>query len=224
VERLFGADVAERLGEIVQAPSWDQTWQVITTSPPWQWQFTTWLALFDHWQSLVAGVLAFVAAVIVVGFSELFAGRQRRREVAAIRASLAVEISEFIKLMIETHVVLTGLSMPPMRSSLAKFEVPRPTVYPATADRIGLLGPLAAGVCSFYTNFERINLAVRVVSSGGLVEPFEFDDVAKLYEQACRRSLPLLEALPIGDIADIRAKIEGMGKSNQPRAGGRPKA
>jgi hypothetical protein len=41
---------------------WDQTWQVITTSPPWQWHFTTWLALLDHWQTLVAGVLALAAA------------------------------------------------------------------------------------------------------------------------------------------------------------------
>jgi hypothetical protein len=111
--------------------------------PPWH--FTTWLELLDHWQSLIAGVLAFVAAVIVVGFSELFAGRQRRREIAAIRASLAVEISEFIEWMTETHRVLTGLTTPQMRSNLTKFELPRPTVYPATADRIGAFGTTTGG-------------------------------------------------------------------------------
>jgi hypothetical protein len=59
------------------------------------WRFTTWLDLLDHWQSLVAGVLAFIAAVIVVVGAEWFARRRDRREVAAIRASLAVEVQQF---------------------------------------------------------------------------------------------------------------------------------
>jgi ABC-type Fe3+ transport system permease subunit len=55
--------------------------------------FTTWLDLLDHWQSLVAGVLAFLAAVIVGGGAEWFARRKERCEVAAIRASVAIEKS-----------------------------------------------------------------------------------------------------------------------------------
>jgi hypothetical protein len=51
------------------------------------WRFTTWLDLLDHWQSLVAGVLTFLAAVMVVGGAEWFARRKERGEVAAIRAS-----------------------------------------------------------------------------------------------------------------------------------------
>jgi hypothetical protein len=62
------------VGEIVQP--WDQTWQVITTSPPWQWHFTTWLALLDHWQTLVAGVLALAAAFGTIVVTSRLANRQ----------------------------------------------------------------------------------------------------------------------------------------------------
>ena len=56
------------------------------------WSFTTWLDLFDRWQLFVAGVLAFLAALIVVGGTEWFARSNERREVDALRVSLAVEI------------------------------------------------------------------------------------------------------------------------------------
>jgi hypothetical protein len=60
--------------------------------PPWH--FTTWLDLdlLDHWQSLVAGLVALVAAIIALGGTELFARLKERRERKAIRLSLAEEI------------------------------------------------------------------------------------------------------------------------------------
>ncbi len=75
--------------------------------PPWH--FTTLPDVFDHWQSLLAGLLAFFAALIVVGGSEYFGRRKERREIAAIRASLGVEIRLFIVTLFETHKVLTRL-------------------------------------------------------------------------------------------------------------------
>jgi hypothetical protein len=83
----------------MQALSWDQTWYVVTTSPPWQWQFTTWLALLDHWQTLAPGILALGAALIAVR-----AARQKeRREVQAIRTSLAVEIRRLVNILLQAH-------------------------------------------------------------------------------------------------------------------------
>jgi hypothetical protein len=79
-------DDAEQDGELVQAPSWDQAWQVITTSPPWQWQFTTWLGLLDHWQTLAAGVLALLAAWFTIRATK----RSADREIAASQAQTAV--------------------------------------------------------------------------------------------------------------------------------------
>jgi hypothetical protein len=187
--------------------------------PPWQ--FTTRLEALDHWQSLVAGVLAFVAAVIVVGFSELFAGRQRRREVAAIRASLAVEIRQYIDALLEKHKILTrpGMRIAPRDlTNLTKFS--RPIVYPATADRIGLLGHLAAPVCGFYENIAHINLTAKIIGNDDReqLSPPDYSGLVGLFEQACQRSLPLLEALPIDDIADVKAKIEGMAKPDRANA------
>jgi hypothetical protein len=56
------------------------------------WRFTTWLDVFDRWRLLAAGVLALLAALIVVGGAEWFARSNERREVDALRVSLAVEI------------------------------------------------------------------------------------------------------------------------------------
>ena len=53
------------------------------------WRFTTWRDRY-RWQSLVAGVLAFLAALIVVGGAAWLTNK--RREVDALRVSLAVEI------------------------------------------------------------------------------------------------------------------------------------
>ena len=37
---------------------------VEVTSTPWH--FTTWLDLFDHWQTVFAGLIALIAAIITV--------------------------------------------------------------------------------------------------------------------------------------------------------------
>ena len=123
-------------------PSWDQTWQIITTSPPWQWQFTTWLDLLDHWQTFAAGVLALVAAIIAVWVAR----RKERREIEAMRLSLAVEIRRLVNILLQTHEAF-GLASSTNQSLLADDVVKAisqagaPVVFPAMADRVGLLVP-----------------------------------------------------------------------------------
>jgi hypothetical protein len=188
--------------------------------PPWH--FTTWLDLLDHWQSLVGGLLAFLAAVIVVGGSEFFARQKEQRETDAIRASLAVEIRQTINVLIDTHKVFKRALDKGTQVTAGDLNrgarLPKPTVYEASADKIGLLGALAPGVASFFIAIDRIGVSVDVITNlplGEVVDKTALGSLVALFEQACQRSLPLLDALPRveADAENIRARIEGMGKS-----------
>ena len=198
--------------------------------------------LYD-WQTLIAGVLALVAGIRHrcgdddIANKQIDASREeadrviaatreqtettvrleRERvssEVDALRKSLAVEIRQYIDILIKTREILRPFSGPekPMQArdlrSVAVF--PRPTVYPASADRIGLLGPLAVSVTSFYSTIERLNFTVRFLTNDPeeLVSRENIEKVASLLEQACRTSLPWLSELSFDERdAEFRAKI-----------------
>ncbi len=53
------------------------------------WRYTTLLEMLDHWQSLAAGLIALLAAIVAVGGPEFFARLKERREIKALRAALA---------------------------------------------------------------------------------------------------------------------------------------
>jgi hypothetical protein len=201
-------------------PSWDQTWQVITTSPPWQWQFTTWLAVLDHWQTIAAGVLALGAAVLAAIIAVWAARKKERREVKAMRLSLAVEIRRLVNILLQTHegfgCAINRNLCPRADDVLKQTSRGVPVVYPATADRVGLLGRTAPEVVTFYANLKDIEFAGRMTASDP-AEPVPaeaLNDLLKLIEKACQSALPLLSKLP-RDKADPdterKAKIEAMG-------------
>lgn len=211
---------AERAGEIMQAPSWDQTWQVITTSLPSQWQFTTWLALLYYWQTFAAGVLALVAAWLAVRAAQ----EKERREVEAIRLSLAVEIRRLVDLMLEMHKGF-GDAFSTNRSPQADDVVNLvrmlsqcgPDVFPAIADRVGLLGSVAPYVLIFYANLKGIEYQGRTMAAGPgeTVPRDDLHALIKLIEDACRQNvLLLLRKLPWdknNPDTERKAKIEAMG-------------
>ena len=92
-----------------------------------------------------------------------------------------------------------------------------PVVFPAMADRIGLLGfRVAPFVLTFYTNLKGIEHAGRMAADpAGFVQTNDLRALMKLIKDACRQNvLPLLSKLP-RDRADRdterKAKIEGMG-------------
>jgi hypothetical protein len=183
--------------------------------PPWH--FTTWLDLFDHWQTLATGFLALAAALIAVGV----ALRKDRREVRAMRLSLAVEIRRLINIMLQTHAIfdLTSRSNKALPADDVVKEISRgvPVVFPAMADRVGLLGfRLAPYVLTFYANLKQIEHAGRTAANpAGYVEPADQTALMKLIEDACRQNvLPLLSKLP-RDKSDteFKVKIEAMGYS-----------
>ena len=123
------------------------------------WQFTTWLVdLFDHWQTLLAGLIALFAAWLSLRGSKRLERRREQREIDAIVWSLAVEIREILQVVIRTHGILKtqiDKKTPVDPSSLKRFtRLPKPTVYEASADKIGLLGgALARQVASFFHGY-----------------------------------------------------------------------
>jgi hypothetical protein len=153
-----------------------------------------------------------------------FERRREQRENDAILLSLAVEIRQLLSMLFETHGVFEKLTRARVRITARDLmkvtELRQPSVYPAAADRLGRLEPrLARGVSAFYANIEHIKFSGTMVAAdpSEMVSPPEWKGLATLLEQACRGSLPLLEDLPRdeGD-AEMRAKIEGMAKPNQP--------
>ena len=178
-------------------------------SPPWH--FATWLDLFDHWQTIIAGFAALLAALIAVGGAEW---RARK----ALRASLASEIRLYVDLLIKTQEMFKRmrtdfLSGKSRQSDLRDLAVLHPpTVYPAAAaGTMGLLRrPRAAAVVDFYATIERLNFAVRAASNEPTLNVSVENYLALIYlfEEACGESLPLLSELPFDERdADFRAKI-----------------
>jgi hypothetical protein len=169
--------------------------------------------VLDHWQGLVAGLVALFAALVAVLGAEWFAHRKERREAAAIRASLAVEVQQYIDTLLRVRdLIRTGSSEPNFtRLDLLRFtQFHSPVVYPAIADRIGMLGPrLAKGVVGFYADVERVRYTAKL-EANDLEDQISF--IVELIEATCRESLPLVDALGPDKAAEIRAKIEGMTK------------
>jgi hypothetical protein len=63
-------------------------------SPPWH--FTTWLDLLDHWQTIIAGLIALIAAIITVRVTLRVERGKAGREVDALRRSLALDLRQQI--------------------------------------------------------------------------------------------------------------------------------
>jgi hypothetical protein len=210
--------------------------------------WTTFLEKLDHWQSLAAGLVALLAAILAVFGAEFFARRKERRETEGIRVALAVEARRLMDTMIETHAVLINMvkirktsairnvgQIPAAELERARAgentigsigrrlgELRKPVVYPACADRIGMLGRgLAEGVAGFYGNYEHLQFLGGVIFDDPRQAPSspELARYAIAFEQACLNALPLFEELPIKgmreplDLRDLKAKVEGMAKA-----------
>ena len=148
-----------------------------------------------NWQTLIAGVLAVLAAWRTIRATTQSADREVKasqdqtavaqkhiettirlererleREADAVLVSLAVEIREIINVVIQLHGILkTEIDkVRPVDPSSLKLltRLPKPTVYEASADKIGLLGgALARGVASFFTTMDRIEVNVNLITN-----------------------------------------------------------
>jgi hypothetical protein len=100
------------------------------------WHFTTWIDLFDHWQALVAGVLGFAAGIFTVYYTLSIERRKARRELDALRKSLAVELRQIIPRALGAGTDLRNLARSNQQITARMVDyyarVPVPQVYPAT--------------------------------------------------------------------------------------------
>jgi hypothetical protein len=187
--------------------------------PPWR--FTTWfdLDLLDHWQTLIAGGLALLAAIIAALIAVCSARRKERREIEAIRLSLAEEIWWHLRHLLTVHRGLKELSALPlpfqwragaMRDFISFREA---VVYPAIADRIGFIPKLAPYVVAFYGNIEHLRSQVRMATANPdeTLTAKKLDEIAEHFKLACQETaLPLLNRLPKG-MRGLKEEIEAMG-------------
>jgi hypothetical protein len=60
------------------------------------WRYTTIVDLVDHWQSLITGLIALIAATITVFVTLRVEQRKVDREIDALRKSIAVELRQLI--------------------------------------------------------------------------------------------------------------------------------
>jgi hypothetical protein len=147
------------------------------------------------------------------------ARQQERREVEALRHSLAVEIRRLVDVMLQTHEIFERVSR--TDQSLLADDVVKEisrgasVVFPAMADRIGLLGfRVAPFVLTFYTNLKGIEHAGRMAADpAGFVQPNELRVLMKLIKDACRQNVqPPLSKLPRDKTdPERKAKTEAMG-------------
>jgi hypothetical protein len=114
--------------------------------------------LYD-WQTLIAGLAALLAALITVWVTLRVERRASRREVDALRKSIAVELRLHIATALVAHDNLYGLGfMPnaPITRMMVedKSRMTAPIIYPANAGKIALLGNDATDVMIVYDLLE----------------------------------------------------------------------
>ncbi len=73
------------------------------------WHYTTLVNFVDHWQTLIAGLIALIAAIITVVVTLKVERRKVDRELDALRKSLAIELRQLIPRALGVHGSLTKL-------------------------------------------------------------------------------------------------------------------
>jgi hypothetical protein len=170
-------------------------------TPPWH--YTTFLDLLDHWQSLLAGILALLAAIIAVVVTIGIERRKLRYELTAIRASLAVEFRVILARAYGAHELIKKLAQQTDSSITSRqlkslSHMPVPIIYRANAGRVGLLGEGAMDVVQFYGVIE-----VVCAKADELQQSRTPDDISRMviagladgFLTACENGLRILPQL-----------------------------
>ncbi|MFA6204770.1 MAG: hypothetical protein WC689_01005 [Methylocystis sp.] len=130
---------------------------------------------FTDWGSLVAGVIAFIAALVAyrAGVHQANAtreaawlqitaiDRQRNDEITNVRDAVRVEITAFVKYVMGAIDLCAQISKGAVKIPrqdaryIAKNFWGDPVIYPAVADRVGLL-PNAHAITQFYMRISEV--------------------------------------------------------------------
>ena len=171
------------------------------------WHFTTVIDLIDHWQSLLGGLLASGAAILVVWFTLKSESRKTDRELAALRRSLGVEIRQRVVGALSAHRSLRRLAQTQNTQITSRMIesltfLPQPVVYPASADKIGLLGSQAMEIVIVYGLLEAVRDNVTRLlrhRTPDDISPEIVAQTAGLLMVACKRGATLLPSLATQD-------------------------
>jgi hypothetical protein len=174
----------------------------------------------DHWQALSAGVLGFAAAIIVVWITLRIERRKADRELDALRKSLGVELRIMIGNAFSTYNSLMNRVKKneeiTYRALTYLFRVATPTIYPANADKIGLLGPDAMYVVIIYNLIEGARSGVASLEGLPLdrIQPANVAVIAQGLLRACEQSRTVLTKLRTGDPTHDKKDNELIDKIN----------
>jgi hypothetical protein len=176
-------------------------------SDPQPRHFTTWLDLVDHWQTVIAGLIALIAAIITVRVTLRVERGKADRELDALRRSIAVELRQHIATALSAYDGLNRLGSTPNPEITARTvkrasRMVAPIIYPANAGKIGLLGAEATDVMIAYDHLEDArDRATRLVtpSTGDDVTGIPVKEMAAAFLEACEYARGVLPRLRTGD-------------------------
>jgi hypothetical protein len=159
-----------------------------------------------RWQTLTAGLLALVAAIITVFGYSLIEQRKTAREMESLRRSIAMELRLLTRTSLAAHDAPKRCVQ--AERPITAFEVENsvrltiPVVYTSNAHRISLLGDDALALMVVYS---MIALARDTLFGPlmrhlppGSIPPRLIDSVASIFMQACSNAADLLPRLRTG--------------------------
>jgi len=192
------------------------------------WRYTTLLDLLDHWQTMIAGMTALVAAIITVRVTLAVEQRKVDRELDGLRKSLAVELRQLIPSALAAYTSLTNLGRKtdgPITTGMvqASSVIRTPLVYNSNVYRIGSLERDAMDVLTIYGLIETARENVRLIGKSQApddVSPAVVLQAAAIFLEACNYASIVLPKLRTGVAAHddrdaelietIRAAVSGL--------------
>lgn len=171
------------------------------------WHYTTALDFLDHWQALSAGLIGFAAAIIVVFVTLQIERRKINRETEALRKSLGVELRMMIARSWGAYQSLRNLTLRKNTKITSRMvsdlsRVPVPIIFPASADKIGLLGPDAMDLLIVYTLIDVARDGIKSLQDSRTpddLQPNAVATIADAFLAACKHAPTLLPKLRTGD-------------------------
>lgn len=177
----------------------------VTETP---WRYTTCLDLLDHWQTGLAGAGAVIAAFVTIAVTLRIERRQAKRELDALRKSLALELRLQITTAVDAYNGLRELSSTSdgkinARMVESKSLMPAPIIYSANAGKIGRLKDDAMDVVLIYAMLESARRRIdRLATHYTTPDDIPVDvvmGIAKVFLEACERARGVLPTLRTGN-------------------------
>jgi hypothetical protein len=171
------------------------------------WHYTTLVDFVDHWQALIAGLIALIAAAITVLVTLKVEKRKADRELEALRKSLAIELRQLIPGALRVHGSLKNLGSETdepitarMVESLSRMLAP--IIYTANAHKIGLLEKDAMDVVNVYAmlDYARDGVArlITTYRPPDDISPKVVLKTAEAFLEACKYARSVLPKLRTG--------------------------